>query len=829
MILALAVPAKAQSESDPNCYFSWVGAKCRPVSEGGNVNEGVTGGTIQLSASNLYTSKKAGDETYNVIKLDELVKDRYFKITLNNPIESGDTLYVKGFWHFEADANDTDNGIKPLIAKINGKKYELNGFENLHSQADKTPGFSKIILDGSIAGAKEITFEMVGTTKTLYVMEVSLCHNPNYLKFLSVSPEPGSRREAFESDEESNIVVTTNIPVDEILMTLSDETVNKELLTGAAFTCAAEESTGSGYVNWYEFQEPILLYEGHTYVMTLTAYSDGEQIGDKYTVKYYGDLPEPYSNVKLTSQTPAENDLITSAEENVIRLTFSGSATIEKVEALFGDSQIKECSFTSSQSPAAEWNVTVPSEIINDYLGFTLHVYAKDENGRQIITDETTPYSIATFTCNVPKAIAVSPAGNQEFDDLTSFDLSYTDGIELANKELKVTLQKDGSLYSEGTLEKVDDHYKFTLASPVSKAGTYTLVIPEGMFKLGIGFNNQLMEVEYTIKQKEYEATITWFGIDGESNPLTSLEAFEIDFTKGGYKAGYCDKNSLNRFPIMLYNEANEEVAKVLTVDVIEGKPEFKCTFNKAIYTSGNYFLQIPANIFVLAKDLNNLTYLLNEEMYFEVTVEKTAEPEKQFGPITITPANGSTVKSLSRVVIRFEDAFSTTVDTANHFEVKEIKVNKAEDGSETEIEAETKYYASLTKYTLGGQDLDGRLNFSLVFETKNEANGTYSPTAITTVGTYRTIVPSGSILVKYLSGLSLDYDRDWTFEYTVDPNFDGIETIFAPVDPSELDPATIVKVYNLQGIMVRQGRLDEVLNGLQGLFIVNGHKMFLK
>ena len=58
---------------------------------------------------------------------------------------------------------------------------------------------------------------------------------------------------------------------------------------------------------------------------------------------------------------------------------------------------------------------------------------------------------------------------------------------------------------------------------------------------------------------------------------------------------------------------------------------------------------------------------------------------------------------------------------------------------------------------------------------------------------------------------------------------------------PVHYDPATslpftfadngnrTIKVYNLQGQLVKEGKASEVLNGLKGLYIVNGKKMIIK
>ena len=262
----------------------------------------------------------------------------------------------------------------------------------------------------------------------------------------------------------------------------------------------------------------------------------------------------------------------------------------------------------------------------------------------------------------------------------------------------------------------------------------------------------------------------------------------------------------------VLVDADNEEVARTSSYDIVENTASFRFDFSKDIYGAGLYYLVVPKNVFWLSRDINNLSYIPNDDMIFEVTIEKSEDPEVDFGPITITPENGSRVNTLSRTVIRFEKAFSVSV--APEAET-EYDVYAVEDGAPADAVASK---AVLKKYvTPDGMDLDGRINMSLCFEP-----------AITKAGTYTTTIPANSLYITYTTGLRLYFDRDWTFTYTVDPNA-GIDDIYLPVDPSELDEDSLVRVYNLQGIMVREGRLKEALSGLHGLYIVNGFKLFIK
>lgn len=564
------------------------------------------------------------------------------------------------------------------------------------------------------------------------------------------------------------------------------------------------------YAYVYEFESDIKLYEGIDYEAVFTAYKDDEVVDEPYTVVYHGGSPIPYSDVTLTSQIPAADAVITSVSENEVALCFSAEANLETVTVAYGET-VEQAEFKAADDTKTKWLVAVSEQVINDYLSFSLKVEAKDAQGRIIGGDQSKDYVTATFKCNVPKLLTVSPASDVEYDDLTSFVLSYEGGIELIDEQAAITLTKDGKEYA-GALTKVGDSYVFALDTPVTLAGTYSLSIPASMFSLGIGFDNEAMTVEYTVRKKEYDAEVRFYNIDGKASPLNNIGSFVIDFKKGGYKAGYVNDRTLYSSPIVLVDADDEEVARTSSYDIVENTASFRFDFSKDIYGAGLYYLVVPKNVFWLSRDINNLSYIPNDDMIFEVTIEKSEDPEVDFGPITITPENGSRVNTLSRTVIRFEKAFSVSV--APEAET-EYDVYAVEDGAPADAVASK---AVLKKYvTPDGMDLDGRINMSLCFEP-----------AITKAGTYTTTIPANSLYITYTTGLRLYFDRDWTFTYTVDPNA-GIDDIYLPVDPSELDEDSLVRVYNLQGIMVREGRLKEALSGLHGLYIVNGFKLFIK
>jgi len=607
---------------------------------------------------------------------------------------------------------------------------------------------------------------------------------------------------------------------------LLDDSAQISLVKGEEkFPAGTLEKDGENYV--YTLTDSVTAVG--TYRLTIPAKMFKLGIGfasDSLAVDY----TIPNSQVKLIDQIPDTEVPITSVSDSTVTVVFSAEANVSKVELVIGDVVEEITDFKAvDDNVKTQWAVTVPEKVIVDNVAFTLQIYATDADGHTIGGEESNEYATASFKCNVPKVLTVVPDNavpdsNEEWEELKSFTLSYLDGesITLINEQAKITLTKgdvifDGKLKEEKIGNEKTGKFIFTLDEYVSYGGEYQLNIPAGMFKLGNeGIVNDEQVVDYNVRDKEKDVTIAYYTTDGKTSPLNTLSTFLIDFRPGGYVAGYINEAYLSTHPIRLLNYKNEEVAKIKpdSCQIVEGKPTiFKCSFEKPILVAGDYFLDVPGRVFWLSKDINNLKYIPNGGMVFEITVVQSEKPEDDFGPITIMPENESTVNTLSRTVIRFEDAFSVKVANGDKVVCDVFYV----DGNGT-VGTNAVSTAVLTKYyNSDGLNLDGRINMSLCFEP-----------AITKAGTYTTTIPANSLYITYDTGVKLYFDREWKFTYTVDPN-SGIEDIYIPVNPSELGENDFVQVYNLQGILVRQGKLSEALNGLKGLYIVNGYKLLIK
>ena len=88
---------------------------------------------------------------------------------------------------------------------------------------------------------------------------------------------------------------------------------------------------------------------------------------------------------------------------------------------------------------------------------------------------------------------------------------------------------------------------------------------------------------------------------------------------------------------------------------------------------------------------------------------------------------------------------------------------------------------------------------------------------SLTTKGKYYLLIPSRSIRFD-----GKIYEKELTITVPFDPTMDIQYATTSTVDNR-------VRVYNAQGILIRVGESRKVLEGLKGLYIVNGRKISIK
>ena len=86
--------------------------------------------------------------------------------------------------------------------------------------------------------------------------------------------------------------------------------------------------------------------------------------------------------------------------------------------------------------------------------------------------------------------------------------------------------------------------------------------------------------------------------------------------------------------------------------------------------------------------------------------------------------------------------------------------------------------------------------------------------------------LPEGKYQLHIPSGILIFNETTYTKDLVYEIDFNPTTTMQKPAYARRNDKT---RVYNTQGMLVREGKIDEVLNGLKGIFIINGKKIVLQ
>jgi len=294
-----------------------------------------------------------------------------------------------------------------------------------------------------------------------------------------------------------------------------------------------KNSDGSWYGKFYYEQK---LLQGHTYTATVYPYeteADMQAEADHNTYSnalatlsatYTGaTVGYAYSPVKVVSITPELGSALTK-ENNTIMVVFSDKVTLtaERNGGMMGDN-------TAIPATASEdgktWTLTVPESVLTSTSGsLNLNVYVKDADGKVLqgnMGEDENSYFVWAFTCNegAPEFTVTPAAGTIE--KLEKVRVSYPGGINesYATTEKIQVLKGDEVVYTftdnDMSYDWIDITWlDYTLSTPITEPGTYTVVFPNIYFSLGEEFNGCMSKKQ----------TVT-YTIEGVTNGISNINA----------------------------------------------------------------------------------------------------------------------------------------------------------------------------------------------------------------------------------------------------------------------------------------------------------------
>ena len=503
-----------------------------------------------------------------------------------------------------------------------------------------------------------------------------------------------------------------------------------------------------------------------------------------------------YSPVTLVE--PAEllygqgevNFSLESAEDNTISFTFSDVVTIAEAFVPLGMGATESCEVAMSEDGKTA-NITIPNDVINSYHNFVVSLLVKDANGLVVKGNNgekdgsyISVYVDAKF--NLPEVTMVDPAPDATVEKISTIKFGYADGIQpswldnitILDKTRNVVAKSVNvtSVIPEGEEDNMDYIVKEVVVSfnnEITENGTYTVVVPEGMFSLDLsaqGFNvksNREATFNITVDNGDNPMPSINVSIDPVPGEVASLKDFDLIFNDAN-EAGWGDG-----FPTLTYPDGT--VVKIKNQNFGKEPNELTLSMDEEITAPGEYILTLPAASVYLDGTPTDKDYS------FTYTIAE-ADNEKY----TITPEVGN-VTSLQTIDVIFDSHSEISFGIGN---------------------------PSLTD--AAGKSYNVTEEFGPDWDIYNWARFTIAE-EITAEGTYTLTLPAGHI--NYEDGNS--NVKDIKFTWTIG-NATAISNIFAAEGK--------VEIYNANGQLVKRGDASAIKSlAPNKMYIINGKKVIIK
>ena len=503
-----------------------------------------------------------------------------------------------------------------------------------------------------------------------------------------------------------------------------------------------------------------------------------------------------YSPVTLVE--PAEllygqneaNFSLESAEDNTISFTFSDVVTIAEAFVPLGMGETESCEVAMSEDGKTA-NITIPNDVINSYHNFVVSLLVKDANGLVVKGNNgekdgsyISVYVDAKF--NLPEVTMVDPAPDATVEKISTIKFGYADGIQPSWFDNITILDKTRNVVAksvdvtsvipegeEGNWDYIVKEVVVSFNNEITENGTYTVVVPEGMFNLDLsaqGFNtknNREATFNITVDNGDNPMPSINVSIDPVPGEVASLKDFDLIFNDAK-EAAWGDG-----FPTLTYPDGT--VVKIKNQDFGAEWNELILSLDEEITAPGEYILTLPAASV-------NLDGTPTDKDYSFVYTIAEADNEKY----TVTPEVGN-VTSLQTIDVIFDSHSEISFGSGNP--------------SLTD--------AAGNSYTVNegwGPDWD-ILNWA-TFTIAEE---------ITAEGTYTLTLPAGHI--NYEDGSS--NVKDIKFTWTIG-NATAISNIFAAEGN--------VEIYNANGQLVKRGDASAIKTlAPNKMYIINGKKVIIK
>ena len=596
---------------------------------------------------------------------------------------------------------------------------------------------------------------------------------------------------------DANIVVKVDNSENIGVMTWEMNEVGGEIIKSRS----TEVSNKNGTFTFWNPRD-IELTLGKQYEIVFTGWesteakNNGEPNFTQKVIVNGGTKAYEYSPVTLVE--PAEllygqgevNFSLESAEDNTISFTFSDVVTIAEAFVPLGMGATESCEVAMSEDGKTA-NITIPNDVINSYHNFVVSLLVKDANGLVVKGNNgekdgsyISVYVDAKF--NLPEVTMVDPAPDATVEKISTIKFGYADGIQASWFDNITILDKTRNVVAksvdvtsvipegeEGNWDYIVKEVVVSFNNEITENGTYTVVVPEGMFNLDLsaqGFNtknNREATFNITVDNGDNPMPSINVSIDPVPGEVASLKNFDLIFNDAN-EAGWGDG-----FPTLTYPDGT--VVKIKNQDIGTAWNELTLSLDEEITAPGEYILTLPAASVYLDGTPTDKDYS------FTYTIAE-ADNEKY----TVTPEVGN-VTSLQTIDVIFD----------SHSEIS------FGSGNPSLTDAAGKSY-NVTEEFGPDWDIYNWARFTIAEE-------------ITAEGTYTLTLPAGHI--NYEDGNS--NVKDIKFTWTIG-NATAISNIFAAEGN--------VEIYNANGQLVKRGDASAIKTlAPNKMYIINGKKVIIK
>ena len=442
----------------------------------------------------------------------------------------------------------------------------------------------------------------------------------------------------------------------------------------------------------------------------------------------------------------------------------AGSYYITFAQGLFGNNAWVESGYTSGNAnPELTYNFTAEDLVVE-----------KDPT-----------------TCTPYDGEYVQSISQFEIAFAHKFDLSY------ATSEMPILRNADGETVVTFAYKNINMNSDWTtmifaLEEPITEPGTYEFVLPEGFISLMDDSYNQIGTNNAFTTTAVISAPTVYNFVPASTNPAdgetaVGMSSFVLSFDE------YVNINYEMNSNIKVYNAETDEAAYtgILTTDMMSWGKGLKVQFPEAL-APGSYYITFAQGLF------GNNAWIesgftsgnANPELTYNFTAEELVVVKE---PTTLTPADGSTVETITQFEIAFAHQFDRSYATTENPVVVDADGNVVEE-------------------IMGGQ-VEWNDDWTIMILKLN--------TPIATKGTYTLKIPA-----EYISLMDDAYNvLGYTDEITatvICEGGNGINSIYAE-DGN-------VTVYTLNGVKLIDNKpASELKNLKKGMYIVNGKTMVIK